>query len=146
MIVALSVGALISLGIGFWYYAGDPERSDCAVIDEMLEYSESQSEETKDAMSDLLTSPERLIGDYRQRIARLDEFPPRISDQGLRRDAESLNELDSDLIRAWTITAEPTNADSDQETSEFIRAYSLYTAQRGELLHRIETICPGVRR
>ena len=95
-------------------------------------------------MNDLVAEPDRFLDEHRQRLERQREFPTRIVDQGLRSIAESLNRLDVDLIRAWTITAEPENTNSDSATAEFLRAYSLYTAQRDELIGQAEVVCPGV--
>lgn len=145
VVLSLSVAALALVGIGVWRFMVEPETtSDCAALAEMIAYSRSQSERTADSMNDLVGEPDRFLAEQRQRLERQSEFPTRIVDQGLRSIAESLNRLDVDLIRAWTITAEPQNTNSDSATAEFLRAYSLYTAQRGELIGQAEVVCPGV--
>lgn len=112
----------------------------------MLSYSESQSEEISSSIGELMATPAKLLAKYEQRSERLSEYPPRVGSEDLRRNAESLVDLDTELLRVWSTTTEPANADSDQATAEFLRAYSLYTAQRDELIGKLEKACPEANR
>lgn len=142
---AISVVALSVAGVGIWWFTDKPV-PDCSVVNEMLSYSESQSEEISSSMGELMATPTKLLAKYEQRTERLSEYPPRVSDEDLRRNAESLVDLDAQLLRVWSTTTESANADSDQATAEFLKAYSLYTAQRGDLIGKLTEACPEAKR
>lgn len=86
VIIAAATAALVLAiaGVSVWLYLRPSPNSDCAVVNDMLKYSRSESARMRDLIPTSIDDPQKLVDAYQTRETRLRQYADQVHDPGLR--------------------------------------------------------------
>jgi carboxylesterase type B len=146
MVVAAAVVLVVVGGISIWLVLR-PKQSDCAVVNDMLNYSKSENDRMRKLIPVSADDPQKVVDAYQNREDRMRHYADSIRDASLRQKAYALVDLDDQMLNVWrkTIPGQlPSNAESDSATSsqDLRSAYAKYSPQRQEAAEALQAACP----
>lgn len=134
-------------GVSVWLYLRPGPSSDCAVVNDMLKYSRSESARMRDLIPTSIDDPQKLVDAYQTRETRLRHYADQIRDPGLREKAYALVNLDDKMLAVWrqTIPGQSQNGsdDSAAASENFQHAYIDYAAQSQQVGQALQAACPA---
>lgn len=143
---AAAILVLTIAGVSVWLYLRPSPNSDCAVVNDMLKYSRSESARMRDLIPTSIDDPQKLVDAYQTRETRLRQYADQIHDPGLREKAYALVNLDDKMLAVWrrTIPGPSQNGSDDSSASQdFQRAYTDYAAQSQQAGQTLQAACPA---
>ncbi|MGV0159880.1 hypothetical protein ACRU3B_10630 [Mycobacterium colombiense] len=138
---------VVIAGVSVWLYLRPSPHSDCAVVNDMLKYSRSESARMRDLIPTSIDDPQKLVDAYQTRETRLRQYADQIHDPRLREKAYALVNLDDKMLAVWrqTIPGQSQNGsdDSSAASQNFQRAYTDYAAQSQQAGQALQAACPA---
>jgi carboxylesterase type B len=146
MVVAAAVALVVVGGTSIWLVLR-PKQSDCAVVNDMLDYSKSENDRMRKLIPVSADDPQKVVDAYQNREDRMHHYVDSIRDAGLRQKAYALVNLDDQMLNVWRGTIpdqSPSNAASDSATSsqDLRSAYAKYSPQRQKAAEALQAACP----
>ena len=141
-----AVLALVAIGVSVWLVQR-PRTPDCATVNEMLNYSQSENDRMRSLIPTNIDNPQKMIDAYQKREARMHQYAAQIHDNELREKAYAVVNLDDRMLDVWRQTIlgqSPAKQRSDDSPGSqgFGRTYTDYAAQREKAAEALQAACP----
>lgn len=121
----------VAAGIAAWLIMR-PQKSDCATVNDMLNYSQAENGRMRALIPDSTDDPQKLITAYQKREARMHDYANQVHAADLREKANAVVDLDDRMFDVWrkTIPSQPDSSAGNASDKDFERSYASYAAQR----------------
>jgi hypothetical protein len=142
-VVISAAGAVVlaAAGVSAWLLLRPRPTSDCAIVHDMINYSQSENQRMRELIPNAVDEPQKLVDAYQARETRMHQYAGQIHDPGLREKADAVVNLDDKMLQAWRHTVPGSNDGSTSQ--DFQRAYTDYAQQSQQAGQALQAACPA---